>query len=469
MKTKILKIRETIKHLLPTAVFSASIGVLLENSESFSFLIKLSVLVVANLASPDSAIDVDLQASKTAVITIDDARYVNVYGERSPLDRCQLTKDLSNLLLKRPQTVAIDLDLSPLARESSDETICQNNLDQLLDKESNRLILLAPFPTSNEKFRETKLRWMQNRCKAGLDFADGTLIQSFGSVTGMRTAEEDRLTFAGLMHEKSKSSESETRSPICTDIANAATQWLSKDGTTHDPAEGHMEMKSINFSEVARSLALMPFDSKAYQNISSLDGVRVVFGGSWGQADTFLTPLGNLPGAAIHGAALISLDHPVSKLSHLWGFCLDIVLGLLFGAIVKKMWAWYVAAVKHDYHKNHHHRKKQCSAASTAVLTSLVFLYLIAAGTIVWIASYLYKQHNIEIVALLMALLMLVDGFINGPREELEKSHALSDLRHQTLPKFFERLDRCFFFLKSAVLFIACAGAACLLITHLLH
>lgn len=462
MKTKILKIRETLKHLLLTAVFSASIGVLLEKSESFSFLIKLSVLVVANLASPDSAIDVNLQASKTAVITIDDARYVNVYGERSPLDRCQLTKDLSNLLSKRPQTVAIDLDLSPLARESSDETICQNNLDQLLDKESNRLILLAPFPTSNEKFRETKLRWMQNRCKAGLDFADGTLIQSFGSVTGMRTAEEDRLTFAGLLHEKSKSSESETRSPICTDIANAATQWLSKDGTTHDPAEGHMEMKSINFSEVARSLALMTFDSKAYQNVSSLDGVRVVFGGSWGQADTFLTPLGNLPGAAIHGAALISLDHPVSKLSHLWGFCLDIVLGLLFGAIVKKMWAWYVAALKHDVHK-------RFSAASTAVLFSLVVVYLLVVSATMLIAVYLYAHHNIEIVPLLMALLMLVDGFINGPREELEESRASSGHRHQTLPKVFERLDRCFFFLKRAVFFIACAGALYLLITHLPH
>jgi hypothetical protein len=461
------QIKGKLKQLSPAALFSASLGLLLEQMNSMSFLTKISLLIVANLASLGNEVGVNLQDGKVAVISIDTARYVNAYDERSPLNRCQLSKDLKDLFGKNPKMVAIDLDLSPLVHPSPKEESCQQELDALLDRESRRSVLLTPFTTGNYDQQQNKFAWMRARCEAGSDFADGTLIQTLGSVTVRRYLSQDQLSLAGVLHNKALFSDVIHGFTICSDVMQgqaAANKWLQ--AQDDEPRLQKDHEVPINYAEAARSLAMLQFGSEAYHSVTTLSGVNVVFGGSWGQSDSFLTPLGRLPGAAIHGMSAISIDHPVSKLSHLIGFLLDIVLGLVFGLIVMYAWTSYGAAVMHDH-------VAQRSAVSTVVMFLLVLSYSFFASLAMWLAIRLYAVFNIEIVPLLMGLSMLIDGFVNGPREALE--HSSKHMAHGQdhgyiqLSSWVKKLGALFYWIRWAIFRLVIGLALFVLISHLLH
>jgi hypothetical protein len=399
-------------------LFSAALSVVLEHLGALAFLNKLSVLLVAALAAQDGSPTISFSPGAPAVVLLTEADFVTRYGERAPLDRCILAGDIEKLLAKSPRLLAVDFDLSPLARPTETERACQSRLDGLLDRHAPRLVLLAPFPTRADALLNAKHEWMRDRCRAGVSFADGTLDTSMGMVIEYADGEHGamRTRLAEQLHEGADDA-------ICREVAGAsgphANPWLQEErhpaGEAREP-----ERLPINFSAAMRRLAVFPFESESFNRLATLEGRPVVFGGDWGRDDSFLTPIGPLAGATIHGAKLVSLEKPIT-VSGWRGLACDIAIGLCFAWLVQGFWTCYSRARQRDIEIEQTGRPPAMGLG-----TGWMLLFILTCGALVLLltfaAQYMFSQEAVSMSPLVIALSMMVDGFVLGPIEQLSRA-----------------------------------------------
>lgn len=389
-------------------LFVAAISVILEHLGALRVLTKFSLLVVSSLASQGSVEALKFSPGMPVVIVINSADFITRYGEKSPLDRCTLAQDIARVLSKSPKRLAVDFDLSPMVAVSESEQRCQRELDALLDHEAPRLVLLLPFPAATEALLHIKHDWMLARCRAGAHFADGNIEQSMGLVTEQVTGKKPELgaRMADQLH-------GELSNHICESVASAdeseRNHWLVDQRSS---VESEIETTPINFPVVKRKLAVLPLGSKAFEALPSLEYSSVLLGGDWGRDDSFLTSIGSLPGVTIHGARLVSLEHPIDRLWQIFGLFCDIGIALCFAWVIERFWEAYVMARRLDLYFQ---RLDQFTALSALLMTTFVLIYFSLILFFFFAAEYYFSNSGVVIAPLLIALSMLVDGFVSGP------------------------------------------------------
>ena len=399
------------KEILKAAVFTTSLALILEHFGLYRLLINASWLIVGNLASSGPLATVPVGPGTPIVVTLTEADFADRYGERNPLDRCVLSRDIAQMLTKQPRALAIDFDLSPLVRPSEEERVCQQQLDQLLDREAKHLVLLAPFPAKSAALQEVRHAWMADRCAAGHHFADGSLDQTLGMATDHRVGDTPALK--ARMAEQLKG---ELSDHVCHTALQAGradhNPWLNGEAASgNDREDGHeTESVPLNFPAVIARLAVLPFGSDTFRHLRDFNGSAVIFGGDWGRDDVLLTTVGSLPGVVIHGARWISLVEPVHPPSRVWGLLLDFVIAVFFGVIVAAFWDLFAKVKAQDGHHG---------GLGALVLTAFLFCYAGLVWLAFWVGVQVFAQWHVAIAPVVIALSMLVDGFISGPVEKV--------------------------------------------------
>lgn len=393
------------------AAFTASLALILEHLGFLSLLVKVSWLIVGNLASSGPLTTVAIGAGTPIVVTLTETDFSDRYGERNPLDRCVLSRDIAQVLAKQPRILAVDFDLSPLARPSDEERVCQQGLDQLLDREAKRLVLLAPFPAKSVALREVRHAWMAARCTAGHHFADGSLDQSLGMATDHRVGHTPALQARMAEQVQGELSDHVCRTALHADRADR-NPWLNTEAAPENDSEAGHEAEAVplNFPAVMARLAVLPFGGDTFKQLKDLSGNAVIFGGDWGRDDVLLTTVGSLPGVVIHGARWVSLEAPVHPPSRACGLALDFAIAVPFGFLVSAFWNLFAKAKERDGH-----------GGGLGTLALALFLTVYVA--LIWLAFVMgervFERWHVAIAPVLIAVSMLVDGFISGPVEKI--------------------------------------------------
>ncbi|PUE06697.1 hypothetical protein B9Z51_12150 [Limnohabitans sp. T6-5] len=413
------------------AAFSAAMTIVLEHLGYLQLFTKLSWLVLFSLPTTGAQTPVSFQSGMPAVVLIQEADFVTRYGEKTPLDRCVLAGDIQRVLAKSPQRLAVDFDLSPMMGNNAMDVQCQARLDSLLDENSERLIALVPFATSNPALREKKHAWMNARCQAGLAFADGRLDAAMGIVTEHDVGEGDDL--------KARIAEQMREGPsayICTQVQSASTPeanpWLNEQRSTSDAAIHH-ESAPLHFRSAIHQLAVIPLDGDTFERLPSLQDSPVLLGGDWGRDDSFLTGIGEQAGAVVHGVRIVNLKEPVKAPSPLFAFLLDMGIAMGFAWLVNYFWSTYVDWRKLDHH---FHGNGHKVALGALILVLFVVAYLGLTLFFIFSAHYLLETQGLVIAPILIAVSMLLDGFVSGPVEklnELLEEESENAWRHRSL------------------------------------
>lgn len=398
------------------SLFYASLAVVLETTGFLSLLANLSLIIVGNLATSGLGSSIPLADAKALSLTIDNSEFVERFNEQSPLDRCQLKSLLEDILDNHSSVLVIDLDLSPSPSPSSKTHSCQKELDELLDRNHERLILLVPFKTEHPGLKKTKLDWAKQRCTRNVDFGYGDLYQSLGMVTNFFYYPATAATLADLAAARGERT-SDRKSYFCENLLQETQDPSSLfDSSPLDKLE--RRLAQINYPKVARTLLTMNQTDFAVLPSLNEPDLPIFIGADWDSSDQFQTPIGNLPGVSLHAAQYLSIIQPVSHASHLITWLLDILIGIFFGAIIHKGWGYYSNAVKTDAASDR-------SSTASVVILLLFVAYLSATGIVMTLAWFLHKHFSVVLLPLVMSLFMLIDGFVTGPREAL--NHSLNN------------------------------------------
>ena len=447
----------------PSVLFPASLAVILHHLGYLVIFSKISLLIVSNLATPSVQPTPDISGNGPITLLISEQDYQERYKERSPLNRCILALDISEILHRGVKTLVVDLDLSPLLGESAEEAVCQKQLDKVLDGAAKQMVLLSPFFADSEKLRAVKHAWMHERCNAALVFAVGDLEKSLGIVI------DTRYNKNGVPELVEKSEKGE----ICADLAAIKNspeknRWLKKpDGSAAVKANhSHSTSDPINFRKFSHEAIVTTAGDPRLDLVNNWKSRVVFFGGSYGTDDTFLTSMGELPGVAIHAARWVTHKSPVKELNFFAGFALDLVLGTVFMFVVKWFWKRYVA-----YALNPNLALRELK---NWYLAGFLLIYVVLALSAFALAQWLFIWLGVLIAPLLIAVSMLVDGFISGPinafsDREASRTGVEIYQAHVSANKAESFLSTLAYFLRAIVFWITIITAFYTLLSQQFH
>ncbi|MEB0118595.1 hypothetical protein QN395_19070 [Undibacterium sp. RTI2.2] len=399
-----------------SVLFSAALAGIFEHIGLLKIFIKFSWLLVAGMAAQNDAPDVSINTHTPIVVTIGEERFFNNYGEKRPLDRCVMRQDIAAILAKGTQRLAIDFDLSPLTKPNSEDKACQTSLDDLLDREAKRIVILTPYGVKGD-LKKPKHAWMLERCAKGVHFGDGSLDKSLGMVNEQFIGEDEILQsrFAEQLHNG-------FNFYVCMIVQSARgaqdNPWLKTDD---EKIEESFETSPINFSAVQKQLAVFDLGSQEFSEASNWGQNPVFFGGDWGRDDTYLTPLGKLAGVIIHGARFVSLEHPIKSFPPALGLMIDMGIAFCFAWVVGQFWKGYVIATRFDMQIRKLSRGNLRTAIGTVVIVSFIVIYLLLVIYFIFASVYFFLEINIMLAPLLMAISILFDGFVSAPIEQIQK------------------------------------------------
>ncbi|MFZ6849766.1 hypothetical protein [Undibacterium sp. RuRC25W] len=400
-----------------SVLFSASLAAIFEHFDILTIFSKFSWLLVAGMAAQNSSIDVTIDSHTPIVVTLSEERFVSHYSEKSPLDRCVLRQDIAAILAKGTQRLAIDFDLSPLAKANASDFACQESLDALLDQESKRLVILTPLAV-NGALKNIKHTWMLQRCTNGVHFGDGVLDKSLGLVNERFVGEEEILQtrFAEQLHEG-------FNDYACKLVKEAPTAaenpWLQKEDEKKESTK--YETSPINFSAVQSHLAVIDIGSQDFSDSTQWEQNPVLFGFDADKEDKYLTPLGKLAGVIIHGAQLISLEYPIDKLTPSIGLLVDMGIAFCFAWVVGQFWSGYVMATRFDIHIHEISKGHLRTAIGTGVIIAFILVYLLLVLYFIFAAEFIFLKFHFMLAPLLMAISILFDGFVSAPIEQIQR------------------------------------------------
>ena len=400
-----------------SVLFSAALAAIFEHLGILKIFTKFSWLLVAGLAAQSTAIDVSINRHTPIVVTLSEDRFITHYSEKSPLDRCMLRDDIAAILSKGTQRLAIDFDLSPLAKGNSTDLACQVALDSLLDQEAKRLVILTPFPVKGD-FKRAKHTWMLERCANGVHFGDGALDKSLGMVNEQFIGEEEILQsrFAEQLHHG-------FNDYACQLVKQASSPadnpWLQKDDEKKENTA--YETAPINFSAVQTHLAVIPIGSQDFNDGLLWNDNPVLFGIDSDKEDNYLTPLGKLAGVVIHGARLVSLEYPIETLPAWLGLLIDMGIAFCFAWVVGQFWNGYVMATRFDMHIRELSKGHLRTAIGTGVIFAFVLVYLLLVLYFIFASEFFFLQYHFMLAPLLIAISILFDGFVSAPIEQIQR------------------------------------------------
>jgi hypothetical protein len=319
------------RHLLVPAIFIACL-VHLVHGVSLPLEVPAR-LVVSNLAAHWLAQHGSSNYpgdSKLAILKIDRLTFKDPvrYGGRSPLDRCKLKLDLRAVLAQVPalEALGIDFDLSPTGDKAQDD--CANEiLATLKDKSELTSTVILPVDSDDRKDSGPWREWVR---KNNVQLADPLLQSQLGMarqhVDDPGACPSLGVALASLRNDLRQSAcltDQRVDRPKEIDPLNIAFHRLALLGQAQKTKESGDQ--ALRFDEQIAAL-------------KGKDVTRLIIGPGYDQSDEFLTPLGMLNGVDVHAA--IALEPHETHRAWL-DILIDIVLGVLFGAIVHRIWARY--------------------------------------------------------------------------------------------------------------------------------
>ncbi len=338
---------------LKAAIFVASCVVILqdygwlEDLQIDTLQLAVPQLLKRNPVYPDTYSN---EFGSSKVITINDRLYEKNYHQASPLDRQELHKLFSQILLNdnKPSVLAVDLDLSPgPGKETDGEEKLYNLLKQVKGTE---IVLITPVKVYSGSLIDKKRKWMEKMCSPHINFGLPTLYISQGAVLKHR---RDSNTFAnqicraavkqGLASNTGEISQcpiSSDSQGICSYKGEKLNPYVN--ARIETPVEKISKLELLNYKAIDY---IEPVPLTKDGGIKITDNkllMRVVFlGGSYGNSDKYETPAGEIAGVYLHAAGYYSLVNPVKDLNHLSTYILEIVMSTVIGIAFYMLATWY--------------------------------------------------------------------------------------------------------------------------------
>ena len=351
-------------------------------------------------------------ADSAVVVRIDEQSFRTRYRERTPLDRCELSKQLAAIYAAQPNIVVVDLDLSPAdwtRRERSNaatrEKECQTQLETTLASSAPRgirTVVMAPFDTFDVTIATNNADWQRQQELAGVRFGDAALPVSYGITldhySGSRTlyeaARRESVT-APIADEATPPSREHRRidaRAYTRKLQYVLTSWTDPDGGTRLPDE--------DLTATLGKLLPPPDEANPLNRV-------VFFGAGYGQEDTYLTPFGRLYGVEVHAAAFMSDTQ--SPWCHLIALIIEIAIAFMFGIIIVYCWTQYFA-----WRSDQRYIYEQLASVWVAIM----LLGLLAAITVALIVAWLLLgRYGMWISPIPVAAGMLIESCMAGSVE----------------------------------------------------
>lgn len=341
------------------------------------------------------------------LLTYDQSTYENSFKGMSPLDRCVLNDNLLDVLKLNPKVLAIDLDLSPLKNPDKHYKICQDILDRTLDTYANKFVLIHPIPNRQMETDETTQKWLIDRRRSGIVFANPKIESSLGIVINTSPYEDS----------------------LAKNIAN-------KIGDPHH----HFDIENLKseHKNPINYLEAGPFRILSINDQATISNRPVFIGGTFGIDDYYLTPIGeNIPGVMIHAYDFFSAFEPVKThgWTNVWALLLDVATAIIVGFAMTYIWSKYLIIIN----KN----KDYSFLAFIAVMLILAIFMLVGM-----VISVIFLKMNIWISPIPILIAVFFDGIISAlinqslseKEKEKEKESCYVIISYRSAINFIKRL-----------------------------
>ncbi|VVP92452.1 hypothetical protein PS918_03373 [Pseudomonas fluorescens] len=389
-------------HHLPAALMvTAIVSICHHDLHMLDAIDGYAFLAIGNLTANSVARETGSDP-KVAVVLIDQKSNEDYYRERSPLNRCQLKNDLQAIydLPGRPKLVVVDLDLSPVLLDSpltplnapanAEAKLCDEQLLTLLTKhrEGIETVLMAPFKMLDAGARQNIKNW-RTALEGFVSFADDPTIRvSYGLVNDL---ECEKSSLAAAAYDKYPDKP----------LTNCLKEKQKK--LTVNPGHYFSGLRAVSLSQLPTRLVGSQCSAKTPYEALYLP---VVFlGTSFGDSDTFLTPLGTMYGVEVHAAAFMSLVQPTTQ-NEVLAFVLDLGLGLLMGGLIA--WAW-----RRYFNLRFSSRAFDRQRAPWLILI-LAIGFVVLVAVLTYLSFLLLRYRNIWLSPIPIALGMLIESFFNS-------------------------------------------------------
>ena len=391
----------------PATIFVAAFMVLLESQFGWLDAINGHAFVaIGNVAGIPQTTGKD--KPKALVVLIDRVAAESRYLDRSPLDRCELERDIDAIysaMKNRLNLLVIDLDLSPARWLTTDlghkkETECQTRLYERIIKANTdgiRTVLMRPLESSTPTGGEA---W--EKLESVATFGHAVLPVEYGLVIRQYCKADTLAASAYTLSSKLRGSRRN-----CID---ELTRHSKRDPELIDPRQylsGVVPVAVGSASGLAERLELeLSANKPSNSTANSGDFKAIFFGAAFGESDTFVTPLGELYGVEIHAAAFLSLLDPLSTNNDRWEFLADIVFGFFFGIAINYFWARYFKLRLSD--------DSDDVLWAPFMLVGLGLIVIIMAIVLTFVSLLLLTIFGIWASPIPMAVGMLVESFVSG-------------------------------------------------------
>lgn len=393
-------------------------GIIQEHTKFFHVFDHFSYTIASNLTLSSQK-----QATSSFVIGIDNETFEGNFREQSPLNRCELARQLDAIYDREPTLVVVDLDLSPTIASikegiGSADAICQERLNRrIIEAHSTKTVLLNPFVASTREINDTRESWKREMQAAGILFGDGSLPVHIGTVQSQYLHQQTLAARAEAVY-RAKYLDARQSGPA-SGLAQAGLDAGNPDASlpalagSEDQSVLDSETKNLNFrafGEQTQSLHWRDFESG--NGVPDMRGGVVFYGANYGQDDQFLTPLDSLYGVNIHAAAFESLRAPVDRVAGWRAVCLDVLIGLVFGVFITWAWGGYFKsklAMGADPHVAARER-----ALAARFLVYLLVGFIGASVALSMVAGVLMAHLGIWIMPVPIMIGMAFDSFVTG-------------------------------------------------------
>lgn len=419
-------------HEWPSALFvSAAVSILLHQTSWLDAVDGYAWLVTGNLSTVGQS--APQSPRRAVVVLIDEKANRDAYHDRSPLDRCRLRDDLNLLYSGQPSVLAIDLDISPalwLSRQedgSARQSRCQQQIYELIRTRSCggiRTVLMKPFesPDGGAPPHQSAIREMQQQI-------DGAAMcrQPQAAVERVRVGDAVLPVEYGLLLRHYDGPAYFSSLVYRAYQESGPASWFPKDKAD--------ERKRIDPRWATNGGVVVKGIGEVQEDLSKLKGMVVFFGAAFGEQDTYLTPLGSIYGVEAHALAFMSMLDPIGHFNGLWEFAGEVLLALLFGLLISRMWEQYFQGrVGAD----------PVQRQLAPLLVTLLFALLLCVILLVsWLSLVVLRNWGIWLSPVPIALGMLADGFmvgsVNRARHELLRLENVPVVEPESLWESIQR------------------------------
>ncbi|MNX24826.1 CHASE2 domain protein [compost metagenome] len=388
-------------HHLPAALMVAAVvGICHHGLHLLDAIDGYAFLGIGNLTARDVSQNIGNEP-KVAVVLIDQESHENFYRERSPLDRCELKKDLEAIysLPTPPKLLVVDLDLSPplplLPLERPENKVsedCDSQLKTLLSQpRKTETVLIAPFEMLDRDAQAKIEKWSVD-LKGFVSFADPTIRVSYGLVNGIECNADSLAATAYEKYPDKSAHLANCRNEKTNDLKISPGQYFSG-------------LRPVFLCQLpSRRAEPQCAGVPAYETLHNLP--VVFFGSSYGDSDTYLTPLGTMYGVEVHAAAFMSLLQPTTESKEWQQFALDVLLGLLMGGMIAFFWRRYFSL---RFSSSALDRQR----APWQILLLAISLAVVVGG-LTFGSYWLLRHFSIWLSPIPIALGMLFESFFNS-------------------------------------------------------